>query len=29
MKVNNIRFFNGRKEVVMSEDNGFEKPLDG
>ena len=29
MKVDNISFFNGKKEVVISEDNGFEKPLDG
>lgn len=29
MKVNNISFFNSKKEVVISEDNGFEKPLDG
>ena len=29
MKVNDISFFNSKKEVVISEDNGFEKPLDG
>ncbi len=29
MKVHDISFFDGRKEVVTSEDNGFSKPLDG